>query len=202
MSFLVGATQPRSAADSGAHGEQPQEGRRQVGVFAPINYGMVTDALHRSAVPEQRHFAFLDLIGIRSVIVLSPTGPTPDLARWASASGVVVVHPSATAVGKSTALTEHATAQVVSLLLSDSLPPPVLVTCPSGRYRTGVVVGCLRKTQRWNTAAIVDEYRRFAEGRARAENEDFVESFDVTLVDDFAAAAAAAQRAELEAAHA
>lgn len=175
MSFLIGAAPVA---------EPP--GRRTAGAFAPVNYGMVTEELHRSAMPEPRHFSFLELLGIQSIIVLSPSGATPDLARWAVAHGVTVIHPSSVHVGKSTTLSEQAAAQVVSMLLGNQLTTPVLVTCPSGRYRTGLVVGCLRKTQRWNTAAIVDEYRRFAEGRARAENEDFVESFDVTLVEDAA----------------
>ena len=170
MSFLVGAQEA---------GGRPQ---RPVGVFAPLNYGMVSDTLHRSAMPEARHFGFIALLGIRSIVVLSPAGPTPDLARWAADAGVVVVHPQTVTVGKSTSLSEAAAAEVVSLLLSGSLPGPVLVVCPSGRYRTGVVVGCLRKLQHWNTAATVDKYRRFAEGRARVENEEFIEMFDVSLV--------------------
>ena len=151
-------------------------------VFAPLNYGMVTDTIHRSAMPEARHLTFLELIGIRSVVVLSPKGPTPDLEKWAAECGVRLVHPASVQAGKSTALTEQAAASIVSVLLTDTLAGPILVTCPSGRYRTGVVVGCLRKAQRWNTASILEEYRRFAEGRARVENEEFMEVFDVALV--------------------
>jgi tyrosine-protein phosphatase OCA1 len=170
MSFLVGAQE--------AGGPAP----KPAGVFAPLNYGMVTDTLHRSAMPEARHVGFLTLLGIQSIVVLSPTGPTPDLVRWAADAGVALVHPQSVTVGKSTSLSEAAAAEVVSLLLAGSLPQPVLVVCPSGRYRTGVVVGCLRKLQHWNNAATVDEYRRFAEGRARLENEEFIEMFDVSLV--------------------
>jgi tyrosine-protein phosphatase OCA1 len=170
MSFLIGAQE--------AGGRAP----RPAGVFAPLNYGMVSDTLHRSAMPEARHMSFLALLGIRSIVVLSPAGPTPDLVRWAADGGVVLVHPHSVTVGKSTSLSEAAAAEVVSLLLAGSLPAPVLAVCPSGRYRTGVVVGCLRKLQHWNTAATVDEYRRFAEGRARVENEEFIEMFDVSLI--------------------
>jgi tyrosine-protein phosphatase OCA1 len=152
------------------------------GAFAPLNYGMVSDTLHRSAMPEARHFPFLELIGFRSIIVLSPAGPTPDMSRWASDAGVAILHPTSVQTKVSTSLSEVAAAELVSLLLSETLPTPTLVTCPSGRYRTGLVVGCLRKAQHWNTAAILEEYRRFAEGRARVENEDFMEMFDVSLV--------------------
>jgi protein tyrosine/serine phosphatase len=168
MSFLIGV--------------KPALADRRQPAFAPLNYGMVTDHLHRSAMPEPRHFGFLELLGIRSVIVLSPAAPSPELARWAADNGVRLLHPHSVQASKTTSLSEQAAAELVSLLLSHTLPAPALVTCPSGRYRTGLVVGCLRKAQQWNTAAILDEYRRFAEGRARLENEDFMEMFDVSLV--------------------
>jgi len=48
---------------------------------------------------------------------------------------------------------------------------PVLVMCNLGRHRTGTVIGCLRKLQRWNLSAILDEYRRYAGPKVRVMNE-------------------------------
>jgi tyrosine-protein phosphatase OCA1 len=39
---------------------------------------------------------------------------------------------------------------------------PLLVCCNQGRHRTGTVVGCLRKLQKWNFTSIFEEYRRYA----------------------------------------
>ncbi|CCW70874.1 unnamed protein product [Phytomonas sp. Hart1] len=68
---------------------------------------------------------------------------------------------------------------VVELLryLVDPLYYPVLITCARGRYRSGLVVGCLRKLQRWNMVSILEEYRRFAGDRGSPENEEFIEYF-------------------------
>jgi hypothetical protein len=59
---------------------------------------------------------------------------------------------------------------------------PLLITCSKGRYRSGIVCGCLRKLQGWNLVSILEEYRRFAGNKSRADNEEFIELFDEELV--------------------
>lgn len=59
---------------------------------------------------------------------------------------------------------------------------PVLVMCYLGRHRTGTVVGCLRKLQRWNLTSIFEEYRRYAGSKVRLMSEQFIELFDTDLV--------------------
>ena len=66
--------------------------------------------------------------------------------------------------------------------LLDSSNYPVLVTCKLGRHLTGVVVGCLRKYQRWAFASIFEEYRRFAGTSHQQHYEQFIELFDTDLV--------------------
>lgn len=48
---------------------------------------------------------------------------------------------------------------------------PLMIMCNLGRHRTGTVVGCLRKLQRWNLASIFEEYRRHAGAKVRVMNE-------------------------------
>ncbi|KAG8060888.1 hypothetical protein GUJ93_ZPchr0002g23467 [Zizania palustris] len=47
---------------------------------------------------------------------------------------------------------------------------PVLIHCKRGKHRTGCVVGCLRKLQRWCLTSIFDEYQRFAAAKARVSD--------------------------------
>lgn len=50
---------------------------------------------------------------------------------------------------------------------------------------TGVIVGCLRKLQRWSFLSIFEEYRRFAGQQyvqQHQQHEQFVELFDTDLV--------------------
>ncbi|XP_022877279.1 probable tyrosine-protein phosphatase At1g05000 isoform X2 [Olea europaea var. sylvestris] len=57
---------------------------------------------------------------------------------------------------------------------------PVLIHCKRGKHRTGCLVGCLRKLQRWCLTAVFDEYQRFAAAKARVSDQRFMELFDVS----------------------
>ncbi|KAA3459194.1 putative tyrosine-protein phosphatase [Gossypium australe] len=52
----------------------------------------------------------------------------------------------------------------------------------SFQHRTGCVVGCLRKLQRWCLSSVFDEYQRFAAAKARVSDQRFMELFDVSSV--------------------
>ena len=78
-------------------------------------------------------------------------------------------------------ITEEVVLQALNLLVEPSTYP-VLVMCNLGRHRTGTVIGCLRKLQRWNLSAILEEYRRYAGPKVRVMNEQFIELFDEELV--------------------
>ena len=78
-------------------------------------------------------------------------------------------------------LTEELVKDSLQILLSAKYHP-ILVTDTSGIHEIGVLLGCLRKLQRWNFATILLEYRHFAGNRARATNERFVEMFDTDLI--------------------
>ncbi|KAL6010284.1 hypothetical protein ACLOJK_000715 [Asimina triloba] len=47
-------------------------------------------------------------------------------------------------------------------------------------HRTGCLVGCLRKLQRWCLSSIFDEYQRFAAAKARICDQRFMELFDIS----------------------
>ena len=38
---------------------------------------------------------------------------------------------------------------------------PMLIMCDEGSNRTGIVVACFRKKQKWNLSSIFEEYRRY-----------------------------------------
>lgn len=67
-------------------------------------------------------------------------------------------------------ITEDIVLQALHLLVQPSTYP-VLVMCNLGRHRTGTVIGCLRKLQRWCLSAILEEYRRYAGQKVRVMNE-------------------------------
>ncbi|XP_017969641.1 PREDICTED: probable tyrosine-protein phosphatase At1g05000 isoform X3 [Theobroma cacao] len=62
----------------------------------------------------------------------------------------------------------------------DARNHPVLIHCKRGKHRTGCLVGCLRKLQRWCLSSVFDEYQRFAAAKARVSDQRFMELFDVS----------------------
>ncbi|PWN49003.1 hypothetical protein IE53DRAFT_388791 [Violaceomyces palustris] len=78
-------------------------------------------------------------------------------------------------------ITDEVVKDALEILL-DVSNHPVLVTDTSGIHETGVLLGCLRKLQRWNFASILVEYRSFAGNKSRAANERFIEMFDTDLI--------------------
>ncbi|XP_013586852.1 PREDICTED: probable tyrosine-protein phosphatase At1g05000 isoform X2 [Brassica oleracea var. oleracea] len=65
-------------------------------------------------------------------------------------------------------------------VLLDEKNHPVLIHCKRGKHRTGCLVGCLRKLQKWCLTSIFDEYQRFAAAKARVSDQRFMEIFDVS----------------------
>ncbi|KAI3804920.1 hypothetical protein L1987_26804 [Smallanthus sonchifolius] len=57
---------------------------------------------------------------------------------------------------------------------------PLLIHCKRGKHRTGCLVGCLRKMQRWSLLSIFDEYHRFAAAKAKVSDQRFMEQFDTS----------------------
>lgn len=67
-------------------------------------------------------------------------------------------------------------------VLLDVRRHPLLIHCNKGKHRTGCLVGCLRKVQRWSLTSIFDEYRRFAANKVRVLDQQFIELFQTSRV--------------------
>ncbi|KAF8092587.1 hypothetical protein N665_0411s0045 [Sinapis alba] len=65
-------------------------------------------------------------------------------------------------------------------VLLDEKNHPLLIHCNRGKHRTGCLVGCMRKLQKWCLTSIFDEYQRFAAAKARVSDQRFMELFDVS----------------------
>ena len=66
-------------------------------------------------------------------------------------------------------------------LILISVHSNLLLACfLSVQHRTGCLVGCFRKLQRWCLTSVFDEYQRFAAAKARVTDQRFMELFDVS----------------------
>ncbi|GAB5353536.1 hypothetical protein AAMO2058_000044000 [Amorphochlora amoebiformis] len=155
--------------------------------FPPSNFGMVEEDLYRSSVPKLVNFPFLDTLQLRTIIYLSQDEPPNNLIGFCEEQKIDYIQPKAIldsvrnhSQTKLSTLPEEAVIQSLDMML-DSRHYPVLVCCRLGRHKTGTVIGCLRKLQRWSLSSIFAEYHRFAPD-TRPQNEQFIELFDSDLV--------------------
>ncbi|RZC50632.1 hypothetical protein C5167_019058 [Papaver somniferum] len=170
----------------------------------PLNFSMVDNGVFRSGFPGVSNFTFLETLGLRSIIYLCPEPYPAANSEFLKSNGIrlfqfpiegnkeccanipedtirealkivlviVIQRPSKHAYG-------------VEFLISivcnaDVRNHPLLIHCKRGKHRTGCLVGCLRKSQRWCLSSVFDEYRRFAAAKARITDQRFMEKFDAT----------------------
>ncbi|KAJ3146611.1 tyrosine-protein phosphatase required for protection against superoxide stress (By similarity) [Geranomyces variabilis] len=154
----------------------------------PLNFGLVEENLYRSGQPNDLNFPFLEKLGLRTVVYLAPEVPSQRFLNFIEDQDATLHHIGATNNNAQSSLGstwDPVSEEVVLEALERILDPagyPLIVTCNLGRHRTGTVIGCLRKLQRWNLTSIFEEYRRYAGPKVKVLNEQFIELFDTDLV--------------------
>ncbi|GAA5940423.1 hypothetical protein JCM3775_005086 [Rhodotorula graminis] len=147
----------------------------------PPQYGLVEEGLVRSGQPSELNFPFLERLGLKSCVWLAPEEPNEPFQRFLQEQHITLHHLGADDYAATyDPLSEETVLQALELIL-DPANAPCLIACGQGRHRTGTVCGLLRKLQRWNLTAILEEYRRYAGPKVRQHNEQFIELFDVQL---------------------
>lgn len=153
------------------------------GLIPPPSFGWVENAIVRSGQPNPINFPFLNQLGLSRIIWLAPEDPSPDFLQWATEQEVQFIHLGMKDSDRTpwAGVSEDTILAALSLLLDVNVTRTAIM-CGLGRHRTGTLVACLRKLQRWNLTAIFEEYRRYAGNKVRLMNEQFIELFDTDLV--------------------
>lgn len=153
-------------------------------LIPPTNFGIVEEDLYRSGMPNELNFPFLEKLQLKTIIYLASEDISDKLADFVDDQGIDVI-PLTPDEEESPApwkpMSEEVVLSAMELLL-DTRMYPAYVMCSQGRHRTGTIIGCLRKFQRWALSSIIEEYHRHADGRGRLANEQFIELFDNDLV--------------------
>lgn len=162
----------------------------------PVNFAMIEDGLYRSGLPTARSFGFVRRLQLRTILILSYEKPNPALLTFLRREGVQVVHIDMYNKQKQTSvngmwkpLSEQVIKETIELILNLSFYP-ILVVDTNGIYHVGIIIGCLRRMQRWNLNSIINEYRSFLNNNlknnkyitSRYINEQFIELFDTDLI--------------------
>nr|XP_010312732.1 tyrosine-protein phosphatase DSP1 isoform X2 [Solanum lycopersicum] len=147
----------------------------------PLNFAMVDYGVFRSGFPDTANFAFLQTLGLRSIIYLCPERYPEDNVEFLNANGIRLFQ-FAIEGSKEPPLVnipEETIKEALKVVL-DEKNRPLLIHCKRGKHRTGSLVGCLRKLQKWCLTSIFDEYQRYAAEKARVSDLRFMELFDIS----------------------
>jgi tyrosine-protein phosphatase OCA6 len=60
----------------------------------PLRFGMVEDhpPLYRGSYPLARHLSFLERLGLKSILSITPEPLGEDVASWCAAQGIGMIH--------------------------------------------------------------------------------------------------------------
>lgn len=146
----------------------------------PFNFAMVDNGIFRSGFPDSTNLPFLQTLGLRSVIYLCPEAYPEPMSEFLKTNGIHLFQFAIEMCKEPFVNIPTDMIREAMKVVLDTRNHPVLIHCKRGKHRTGCVVGCLRKLQRWCLSSIFDEYQRFAGVKARVSDQRFVELFDIS----------------------
>ncbi|CBI28868.3 unnamed protein product, partial [Vitis vinifera] len=141
---------------------------------------MVDNGIFRSGFPDTANFAFLQTLGLRSIIYLCPETYPEANNEFLKSNGIKLFQFGIEGYKEPFVNIPEDTIREALKVVLDVRNHPLLIHCKRGKHRTGCVVGCLRKLQKWCLSSIFDEYQRFAAAKARVSDQRFMELFDVS----------------------
>ncbi|XP_038694494.1 tyrosine-protein phosphatase DSP1 [Tripterygium wilfordii] len=151
----------------------------ELSLIPPLNFAMVDNGIFRSGFPDSANFAFLQTLGLRSIICLCPEPYPQANMEFLKAEGIRLFQFGIEGYKEPFVNIPEDTIREALKVVLDVKNHPVLIHCKRGKHRTGCLVGCLRKLQRWCLSSIFDEYQRFAAAKARVSDQRFMELFDI-----------------------
>ncbi|CAG8500039.1 11546_t:CDS:2 [Ambispora leptoticha] len=151
-------------------------------LIPPENFTMIATWVYRSSFPKKKNFAFLKKLGLKSILTLI-LEDYPELNMKFLEANNIKLFQFGIAGNKEpfVHIPEDKICDALAVIL-DRRNHPILIHCNKGKHRTGCLVGCLRKLQRWSHTSIFDEYRRFSHPKSRSMDQQFIELFDASQV--------------------
>ncbi|KAK6544581.1 tyrosine-protein phosphatase required for protection against superoxide stress (By similarity) [Orbilia ellipsospora] len=150
----------------------------------PLNFACVEEGLYRSAGPRGINLPFVTDLNLNTVIWMAQEDPLPEFLEFVEQKNIKFLR---FGIGEvTTAWDPDVKRNIVGALqaLADASNGRILVSCTMGRHRTGTVIGCLRRLQKWSIASTFAEYRRFTgSNRYRVINELHIETFERSFVE-------------------
>ncbi|QSZ31597.1 hypothetical protein DSL72_001164 [Monilinia vaccinii-corymbosi] len=167
------ATQVTTSLDAAkASAQEKQEGR-------PLNFGVVVpNAIYRSSFPQPEDFEYLASLGLKCIVTLVKKEYPPGFLAFIEAQGIrhYVIEMQGT---KKVDIPEHIMTQIMRISL-DKENHPLLIHCNHGKHRTGCAAAIIRHVSGWGVQSIVEEYRSYAEPKARDVDIKYITEYKVS----------------------
>eukprot|EP00013_Stygamoeba_regulata_P006294 CAMPEP_0177630384 /NCGR_PEP_ID=MMETSP0447-20121125/1182_1 /TAXON_ID=0 /ORGANISM="Stygamoeba regulata, Strain BSH-02190019" /LENGTH=183 /DNA_ID=CAMNT_0019131787 /DNA_START=52 /DNA_END=603 /DNA_ORIENTATION=+ len=150
-------------------------------LIPPLNFAMVAPGIYRSGYPNIKNHRFLKKLGLKSILYLCPE-PYSELNHDFIKKNNITLFQFGVHGNKEpfVDIPQDTINEALKVLL-DKRNFPILIHCNKGKHRTGCLVGCLRKVQRWSLTYIFDEYTRYAGTKGRILDQQFIELFKPVL---------------------
>ncbi|CAN1843414.1 Tyrosine-protein phosphatase DSP1, partial [Linum perenne] len=160
----------------------PSGDDHELNLLPPLNFSMVDNGIFRSGFPNSTNFSFVKTLGLRSIICMCPEMYPAANKEFLKENGIRLFQFGIEGYKEPFVnIPEDMIHEALKVVL-DVKNHPILIHCKRGKHRTGCVVGCLRKLQKWCLSSIFDEYQRFAAAKARVSDQRFMELFDVSTL--------------------
>lgn len=151
-------------------------------VVPPLNFAMVSPGVYRSGYPRAVNHTFLRSIALKTVIYLCPEDYSEANIKFCEEEDITLLQFGIQGNKEPFVDIPEVVIREALQVLLDVRRHPLLLHCNKGKHRTGCLVGCLRKVQRWSLTSIFDEYRRYAGTKTRDLDQQFIELFQTGLV--------------------
>ncbi|XP_039049155.1 tyrosine-protein phosphatase DSP1-like isoform X2 [Hibiscus syriacus] len=149
----------------------PANSSEDLNLIPPLNFAMVDNGIFRSGFPDSANFSFLQTLNLSSIIYLCPE-PYPEAnTEFLKSNGIKLFQFGIESYKEPFVDIPEDTIREALRIVLDVRNHPVLIHCNRGKHRTGCLVGCLRKLQRWCLSSVFDEYQRFAAAKARVSDQ-------------------------------
>ncbi|KAI5292587.1 hypothetical protein KEM52_006236 [Ascosphaera acerosa] len=148
----------------------------------PPNFAEVVRGVYRSSFPQADHVPALKKLGLKTMISLVDVPYSAEVVDLVHANGTTMhniqIMPNKRVLECSP---QHVIDRVLEIVL-DPKNHPILIHCNKGRHRTGCIVGCFRRLQRWPLPIVIAEYKSFAAPKDRFLDQVFIQNYNASVL--------------------
>lgn len=149
-----------------------------ISTVAPLGFSKVQEGIYRSAYPAKKALPFVEQLGLKSLVCLSPNDVKAELEEFCQRNSIQMFKFDLKHNQDPFLVMDENLMRSIQTTLNQPENLPLLIFCTAGKIRTGCVVGCYRKHQKWSMSSIVSEFEQFTEPDGSLCDMHFIDSYD------------------------